>query len=144
MSYIDALLREPKITEINDTSKQVILNITLKKNKPTKCTFCLEKCSLDNQIYYYIRVYKNLQPIEYIKQDYDNVLKQDFVCFNCQHLHLIKCNVCDKLFHIDSTVHAWNNSKLTTSVNVCLTCFSNEACTSCRYLAGASPCRYCR
>jgi hypothetical protein len=146
MSYIDTLLRAPKITEVNDTSKVMLdVNIPLKKNqKLSQCTFCLKKCSLDNQVYYYIRVYKNLQQIGYIKQEYDEVLKQDFVCFNCQHLYLIKCNVCDKLFHIDSTVNAWNNSDLTIRVNVCLTCFSNEACTSCHYLAGASPCRYCR
>ena len=151
MSYIDALLRAPKITEVNDTSKQVMLdvNIPLKKNQQsTQCIFCLKKYYnyTNKPESYYIRVYKKLEKPQngYIKQDYDEVLKQDFVCFDCQHLYLIKCNCCDKLFHINSTVDAWDNSALTIRVSVCLTCFSNEACTSCGYLGGASPCRYCR
>jgi hypothetical protein len=124
MSYIDALLKN---------KSSVVL--------PEECKLCFKKnCSL-KKVEYYIRV---LNKLKLYTKDYDYVLKQDFICLQCEELYLPRCVCCDKLFHIKSTLDAWDDAELTKSVIVCVKCYSNEACTLCRYLGGSSPCKYCR
>ena len=144
MSYINALLRAPKDINVDVNTKVMS---TIKTKKLMQCTCCLNKYNIDiNEplLKYYKHVVQNPEDKTIYFKKYDEVLKQEFVCLKCQQLYLNECNCCSKLFHIDSTVDGWEDSLLTINVIVCVKCFFNEACTSCRYLGGASPCRFCR
>ena len=66
------------------------------------------------------------------------------MCLKCQEQCIVGCKMCGEVFDYNSTTKAYEDSKLSIIVNVCKMCYMYEACSSCGYLCGANPCRWCR
>jgi hypothetical protein len=113
------------------------------------CTKCNHPCILeqnDGSVYEYkiLTIIKKSKEVISFGNNYLSEINKDFLCLNCSSYTAIKCSNCGDLFDINSTTSAYDDYRLKKPVDVCLQCYTYEACDTCGYLGGSSPCRWCR
>jgi len=130
-----------------ELKKQTRNQITVKTCEKISCVICnsvyLFHKNQAKTTFYEIKEKKPPEGTMWFGRRYDTNEHVEFICKGCVK-HLIPCIMCGKTFQQNSITTAYNDPGLQKTVDICLLCYSYEACSGCGYLAGASPCRWCR
>ena len=138
-SYLEIFLSGPKLQKV----------YSLLENKPSVIK---NKCMLCNNLDTNFFTYYKIQQVKQVNEQnfcitpiiYNKIKKEFFLCLYCSTNTVFCCGCCGDNFDVSSTVTAYTDINLNNEIIVCTTCYNYEACTQCRYLGGASPCRFCR
>lgn len=120
----------------SDNLQETVIDIrsglpeTVIKIEEAKCFLCHDE--VESKIKFYDII------------NYKIIEKTKYMCQNCKEHNIMKCVYCDKDYLSNGILYAYSDALLTNTVEICRQCFVYEGCDSCGYLAGASPCRYCR
>jgi len=160
ISYLDSLLKnnydlktpfkggsKRKEKKLLDASQNICVIDIGKKKEVHNCLLCHNDYLRDEDelktVYYKITKQQPPEGTIFFGRRYVKTKHEESICRRCAN-HLISCQICGEKFNHRSTTYGYYDSNLKKQVDVCLQCYSYEACASCGYLGGASPCRWCR
>ena len=139
------IMTKRKVRKKHDRNQMSINICEYKIDK--QCYLCKEQysCDKDEKKTSFCQIFKETPPEGEIwfGNRYKTKKFDEFICRQCIK-RLITCIICGDIFDYNSITTAYNDPGLTKVVELCISCCNCEACSGCGYLAGASPCRWCR
>ena len=131
-------------------SNQITINTVnncenkIEKLRKKLCYICKKtSCNSEKTTFSNLSEKKPLEGEIWVGRKYESKKYEEYVCGKCVS-KLIDCVICGDKFDNVSSTSGYNDPGLKKAVDVCLSCYSYEACYGCGYLGGASPCRWCR
>lgn len=158
VSYLDAFLKNN-----SDLSLPYMVSSCIQKRKTVnyseniidigkiktlkECQMCSHPYEHDEDysatIYYKITNKRSIETQSFQRTYTEKKKHEDFICRMCSK-SLISCNNCGNKFEQYYITTAYDDTSLKKQVYVCLECYRYESCAGCGYLAGESPCSWCR
>lgn len=135
-------------TKLTSSVKLTYSQVLLKNNKNGDSIKILQSNTI-NGIKKNLKLTKPPQKTMYCSTCHKKVYneEEELMCYECELDYdngYSTCGICGDKFEIQKMISAYDTPDLKKHVLVCNQCYQCEACVGCGYLAGASPCRWCR
>lgn len=107
------------------------------------CLICNDECDKDSKtVYCEVTKHEQLEKTDF-SPIYEKTKHEEFICENCSR-NLITCQICDGKFDHQFIQSVYVGIESNKQVNLCIICYSHNACDGCENLCFMTRCHSCQ